>query len=79
MGLHIVRSATHSRFGGRRRELALDEVGGPLQRLVALGRAHEDPAPPAALDAEISHQPLDGARATLMPSLLSWSQTLSAP
>jgi hypothetical protein len=44
-----------------RPELALDKIGGPDEPVVAFGRAHPDPASPAAPQAHVGHQPLNGA------------------
>jgi hypothetical protein len=42
-------------------ELALDQIGWPVEPVVALGGADPHPTPPAALQAHVAHQPFDGA------------------
>ena len=61
VGLDVGQVGDPQPVRGRRPELALDEIGGPVEAVVALGGAHAHPATPAALQAHVGHQPLDGA------------------
>ena len=42
-------------------ELALDQIGRPVEAVVSFGGADPHPTAPAALQAHVGHQPLDGA------------------
>ena len=42
-------------------ELALDEIGGPIEPVITLGGANPHTATPASLHAHVGHQLLDGA------------------